>query len=358
MLSRWGVRRAASLLAVNLAILAIGIGGLEVAARSRDFGSLGAALRSFVRPEPSRFGTLGRRAKWLVTDPDLGYRLNPNAETVNTLGIRHPEITTPKPPNRYRVVVVGDSVSWDADGFVTRMRDRLQAPRGVEVEVINAAIPGYTTYQERVLLERDLLALEPDLVLVQYCLNDNHRFLHYVDPAGHWLVTEEAMAWLAVDGNGLLAWLTRSSALVRQLRLGLAQPTVVQADAFLAPQNEHFGPAWHDGPWAATAEHLVAMRDASRAHNAAFAIVMAPIREQMIESWLERAPDHVLEPQRRMAELAKREQIPLLDLHPSFRGNAPEELFRDPLHFTARGHEIAGTAILEFLRRNRLGPGA
>lgn len=346
------MRRLISILAVNALLFALGALLLEVAARSYDYGSLGSAVASFVRTEPSRLGTVGRRAEWLKTDPDLGYHLNPEADGANSLGIRGPEVAVPKPADRFRIVVVGDSVAWDENGFVKLLHDRLAG----RPEIVNAAIPGYTTYQERVLLERDLLALEPDLVLLQYCLNDNHRFLHYVDPKGHWLVTEEAMSWIVADGDGLLARLTRRSSLVRQIRFAIARPPVVENDRFLAPQNQHFGPAWQEEPWRAAEAHLRAMNQAARARGAAFAIVIAPIREQMIEAWLESEAQWVLKPQRRMAAFTDRESIPLLDLHPAFRGNAPEELFRDPLHFTPRAHEIAARELAAFLDRHELGP--
>ncbi len=339
-------------------LLGCGLGLLEVGARTYDYGTVAGALASFVRTEPSRFGSIGRRADWLVTDPDLGYRLNPEAETVNSLGIRGPEVSMPKPPGRYRIVVMGDSVAWPKGGFVPLLGDQLQAPAGTTVEMINAGIPGYTTYQERVLLERDMLALEPDLVLVQYCLNDNHRFLHYVDPAGQWLVTEEAMHWLASDGDGMLARLTRTSSLVRQIRFALSEPVMAAPNVFQAPHNPHFGPAWQDGPWEATETHLASMRDAAHAHGAQFAIVMPPIREQLVPVWLELDETYTLAPQRRMKAFAKRENIRLLDLHPRLRGEEPDGIFYDPLHFTDRGHEITARELRTFLRQSGLGPEA
>ena len=63
------------------------------------------------------------------------------------------------------------------------LRDGL-ADRVGAVEVVNAAIPGYTTHQERLLFESGLDDARPELVLLQYCLNDNHRFLHRFDAQG------------------------------------------------------------------------------------------------------------------------------------------------------------------------------
>ena len=350
------MRRTLYILAVNLLLLAGGLGLLEIGARARDYGGVRNALSSLLQPEPSRFGGTENRRDWLVTDPDLGYRLNPAADAVNMIGIRAPEVRVPKPPGRFRVIVVGDSVAWDERGFVPQIADRLEAPPGMSIEVINAAIPGYTTFQERTLLERDLLGFDPDLVLVQYCLNDHHRFLHFVNGSGDWLVTEEAKQRLQLDGDGWGAYLTRHSALVRQLRFAVRARIEIDGNAFLARQSHHFGPAWQDEPVRAVEAHLIAMRDAVQAQGAGFAILVPPIAEQLEPRWLDWNEAIVLAPQRRLAAFAEREGIPLLDLHPAFRAAAPDVLFRDLLHFTDRGHEITARELLIFLKEQKLLP--
>lgn len=113
-----------------------------------------------------------KRATWLVRDADLGFKLNPEMEAVNTLGIRHPEIDPHA--TLFTILILGDSVAWDARGFVSLLREELEFTRQRRIEVVNASVPGYTTYQERVFFERDLAHLTPDLVILQYCANDNH----------------------------------------------------------------------------------------------------------------------------------------------------------------------------------------
>ena len=43
------------------------------------------------------------------------------------------------------------------------------------VSVYNAGTPGYTSYQGRVLLEKKILPLQPDIVIISYSINDNAR---------------------------------------------------------------------------------------------------------------------------------------------------------------------------------------
>lgn len=113
-------------------------------------------------------------ADWLVPDAELGYRLNPKNPEFLDLGIRNPDFPRAKPRSEFRVLVVGDSVSWPIDGYVSILRDR--APSGLRW--INGSVPGYTISQERVLFEKHLAALESDLLTLQYCLNDHHDYLH------------------------------------------------------------------------------------------------------------------------------------------------------------------------------------
>ena len=87
-------------------------------------------------------------ANWVISDSELGYRLNPNHDGVNSLSIRHEEIVVPKPRNTFRLIFLGDSVSFDRPGFVSYTRDMLR--KEGSIEAINASVPGYTTYQELV----------------------------------------------------------------------------------------------------------------------------------------------------------------------------------------------------------------
>ena len=113
-------------------------------------------------------------------------RLRPATETrfqgfsvrINALGFRGPETTMPKPPGVYRIVALGDSVTfgWGVDDEHTFLR-RLEADLNAGVpgrrfEVINTGLPGYDSVQELATLERRALALSPDLVLLTYVVND------------------------------------------------------------------------------------------------------------------------------------------------------------------------------------------
>jgi hypothetical protein len=95
----------------------------------------------------------------------------------NSFGHRDREIPTRKPPNGFRVVAVGDSVTFGhgvrvEDAWPERLERRLAARLPVlQVDVVNTAVPGNSPFQEYADLER-ALPLEPDAVVIQFVLND------------------------------------------------------------------------------------------------------------------------------------------------------------------------------------------
>jgi lysophospholipase L1-like esterase len=120
-------------------------------------------------------------------DPELRYVLAPNQQgwidnglvTVNAAGFRsRTQTALPKPPGRYRIAVLGDSVTIgmgvaDDESFSARTEQLLrQRFPGKDLDVVNLGIPGYDTRQEVGLLRRNVAQLQPDLVLVGFYSND------------------------------------------------------------------------------------------------------------------------------------------------------------------------------------------
>jgi len=95
----------------------------------------------------------------------------------NSLGFRGPEIAVPKPPDSYRIVVLGDETIFapeiaEENHFVEQLSQLLQERSRMQVEVINAGVPGACPLTEYLLLKQKLLALQPDLVLLHFDWSD------------------------------------------------------------------------------------------------------------------------------------------------------------------------------------------
>lgn len=289
-----------------------------------------------------------------MADPEIGYRFNPARAGVNSLGIRNAEVPQQKSPGIARVIVLGDSVSAPADGYVSMLRERLQG-RG---EVINAAVPGYTTYQERRLLELYLLPLKPDLVVLQYCLNDNHQFLHRFDAGERMLFTEEARRALVPSGSGVLAWLARHSYLALRLRLALlglqSRRGAISGPNYPWEDQADVAVAWQDETWKPFEQHLAAMQDELARRDGRLAVLMAPYRPQFDPALLARDRAYVFKPQRKMAEICAAYGVPLLDLYPVLSAHGGSSLFADNYHFNPAGHRLVAASLSDFLDHENL----
>jgi lysophospholipase L1-like esterase len=290
------------------------------------------------------------RQNVFVPDPDLGFKLNPEAAGVNSLGIRDDEISPVKPPESFRVLVLGDSVAFDDRGFVRHLGEDLHKVRRGSSEVINGSIPGFTTYQELVLLKRNLLPLHPDLLVLQYCLNDNHKFLHFVDDSGRWLITPEADKAVGFDHNGPLASWMKASYLVLTVRLGLAHVGRFTGSPFVWDKMPDFHAAWQDESWPESETYLAEMKELLDSIGAKFMIVVVPFEPQLSREALEADRLYTLKPQTRLMEVSARLGVPILDLFPVFYEHRDENLYRDMIHLTERGHRIAADELLAFLK--------
>ncbi|GAB4316920.1 MAG: hypothetical protein Kow0059_09710 [Candidatus Sumerlaeia bacterium] len=129
-------------------------------------------------------------------DADLLYTLKPGAVKrykdlhegklisyeINSLGFRDREFPADKPPGVYRILAIGDSVTFGfdinrGDTWCTILEEKLNDWAGqtgwpLRFEVINGGVGGYNTWNEVNFLEKRGLRLQPDLVIFQFCFND------------------------------------------------------------------------------------------------------------------------------------------------------------------------------------------
>lgn len=115
-------------------------------------------------------------------DPDLFWHLRPNYRNdfiaVDSLGFAGPEIAE-KQPGEYRVLFLGDSTPLGIglnkadESFVRQLESLLRTRRpGKTINVINAAVAGYTSWQCRKQLELIGARIQPDLVMTYFGNND------------------------------------------------------------------------------------------------------------------------------------------------------------------------------------------
>jgi hypothetical protein len=122
-----------------------------------------------------------------ASDPARGQRLRENYRgwfagvpvAINRLGLRDPrEYELVKRPNTFRILVLGDSVTFGHGSvyeytypYLTEQKLRAWRP-DVDWQVWNAAVPGYNTSQELAQLLEVGPRFQPDLVVVGFFDND------------------------------------------------------------------------------------------------------------------------------------------------------------------------------------------
>lgn len=340
----------------RLARLILVLGSLVVTLLIGEFAARWWIDGSFLEAVDSVFGLRTaaepRHDGGLIADAGLGFRLSPTLAGVNSRGVRHAELTPAKPAGQFRAFLIGDSVGFPLDGFFRHVEQQLRSRSKRDLEFVNACVHGYTTYQERVFLERDLLDLAPDLVILQYCVNDNHRFLHRLTSKGRRLLTLEAKNYLFPSGDGFWPRLTRASYLVYALRKGLLSHQTAGELAWEGIERA----AWTDASWPDQEEHVRSMAESVRAAGGRFMVVAIPHEDQLEPSHLARDREFVLKPQRELARICARLRVPFLDLHEDLSAHRDETLFLDRLHLSRRGHELVGRRLATFLAEQALVP--
>ena len=302
----------------------------------------------------------------LQWSPYLHWTTKPHLATrffhTNALGLRGPEVAVPKPPGRFRIVVLGGSVAWGlgstADertvaGWLQAELHRLRPGR--DLEVVNAGQPGFVSGQELLLFHRTLAALAPDLVILFDGYNDVEADL--TNPTTDW---PQNAAQLRTRYEDFL----RSGRLGADLGRFFAQSRLVE----LVQRRLHTGaPA---SPWvpavapAATGESY-ARNAAAIARLAAPAPVwvalqpvvattgkpLAPAEQQMLDRRAQAVAGYavrVRDSYRAMADAAGRSGLPVLPLE-SALGREPVLLFADECHFGDEAARRVAAAMAEAL---------
>ena len=342
----------------NVALFAALFALLEVGVRIRRDG-LEETWSRLAHGEPVPYSNIGT-GKWVINDPELGYRLNPEHDGINALSIRHGEVTIPKPPGLFRLVVLGDSIPWGKGvfGFVEDIAKRIES-RG-PIEVINAAVPGYTSFQELAFFERYVLQVDPDVVVWTYCLNDNHKFLHRFDAAANMLFTDEAARSLEI--RTWWDWIVSRSYVLTSIRVGLLarqHPDTNRTVTFGWENRPDFNIAWKEYSWPFYESHLAEMVDLLHRRGIRLAIVVFPFEPQILFGRTMRdRRDEILAPQQHLERLCRKYAVPCLDLYPAYERAYAQgrTLYRDGIHPNQEGHTLAADELLRFLDAERLLP--
>jgi lysophospholipase L1-like esterase len=321
---------------------------------------LGLRISAAVQARARHENSAAQEEYWAIYDQDLGYRQNPKFQDLNSDGLREHPIG-PK-GNRHRLLFLGDSIAFYGDTiddtFVGHLRSTLhQNSANSRVDVIDAGIKGYTNYQEILYLKKYGLKFQPDVVGVQFCLNDLFKFLHSFEIENGRLVpgTYHFSSEAVGRTPGLLRRLAMKSYLLVWLRENLPVATkVVEWQArggFSFEYTVDFHTAWQDKPWEDINLQLAELVELGRQHQFKPFFVVIPLAVQYRPDYLARNREYVLKPQRKLKEICDRLKIPFYDPYPDMDAGM---FLGDGLHLNAVGRRVVGEQIALFLNQSGL----
>ena len=252
-----------------------------------------------------------------------------------------------------RIVVLGDSFTYGIGvHFGEAFPRQLELLLGGGTQVISLGIPGYSTDQERMVLQGEALSLRPDLVLVEFFMDDIFNNGAIATHEGKY-----PKPYFELYGGELLLRnvpvpdLRSRSALLRFLKERFYR---LRTKLHVAPRwrttdwLSAFDPAFASSEqWRVTLALLARMNALCAREKIRFAVVVVPLADQVTDPGL-RSPQEVLR------DFGRRESIPVLDLLPDFENRVDEVYLVNDLHWTAQGHRIAAQSIAAFLAREGL----
>jgi lysophospholipase L1-like esterase len=150
------LRRFALLIIINAVLLVPLVYGFEFYLERRDPK----------RTAPANGIINGQRITW-------GYLVKNNR-----LGFRERDFETPKPQGVFRIMVIGDSLTWGPglspdQRYTKLLEERLNSAYPErKFEVLNFGAEAASTIQEREILRKNKDLVQPDLLIVGFCVND------------------------------------------------------------------------------------------------------------------------------------------------------------------------------------------
>ncbi|MDP2307185.1 MAG: SGNH/GDSL hydrolase family protein [Pseudomonadota bacterium] len=308
------------------------------------------------QPVPGGTSPLGEAVEGSVLlsgDPWLLWSLRPGDHEevgvpvhVNTIGMRDRDRGEKRGP---RVLAVGDSSVYGFgvrdDEVFTAVLERGAGGAGQgATEWVNAAVPGYSTFQTLNLLDMRGLALAPDLLVVGNLWSDNN-FDSFTDRdllasyAG-WQASPSHSLRMELESSGLFRWLDWT------LRVAPQRARAHKVGWQVGGDDPRTGTRRVDiGSYAANLEAMCA-RMYARGGGVVFLLLA---NREDVEPL---SHDPAWAPYRQvMREVAARWGAALAEAPPAFQasGRSADALFLDQMHPTPLGHRILASAVDEAL---------
>ncbi|MDD2708777.1 MAG: SGNH/GDSL hydrolase family protein [Verrucomicrobiae bacterium] len=332
-----------------------------------------------------------------VPDPFIGWRClpcqtldgrtehgEPKHIQTNNLGFPDEDHELAKAPGTTRIAVLGDSFAAAfhvnyPDSFVQVMKRRLQQDTpSTQWEVLNFGVTGFGTTRELAAWKYYAAPFKPDVVILAFFMGNDvannlpgyddtfaqrkaakpHGWFYrtFLEPS--LLYQQYKLRERDIRHRWRRDWSRKTSGEDARRPFWERSYAPIDWQTYLTEPPPSFQRAWQ-----ATEDGLVALHNETRASGARLAVVLLPgveaVAPGLFKQSFPRYPgieqfnfdtDY---PHRRLLAFLKKQQIPLIDVQAAIEKEIPaaqrqQLYFKFDLHFTTRGHRLAGeTAALE-----------
>jgi len=311
---------------------------------------------------------------------------------INSYGLRDHEYPLQKPPSTYRILMLGDSYTFGIgnnleDTFSKRLEKKLNSQnKSLHFEVINGGCSSYSPLLEYLFLIRKGLALNPDLVILNYDISDVQDDTKYsgiaeFDSTGHPIRVPpvEVQYYFQEIKKGFRSRIPflQNSALY-QFVMERYYQVVRKRDAPLFYEQAKIiaGNIDYDrdlpmrenaGDWKKyfenSAHYLKMIQELLKSKNISFVITAYPYgtlvseKEWAIGRKLRGFDEKIYSTKLfdYLEEFCRSERIPFLNMTPDFLNSKEFPLFYSyDGHFTPAGHEVAAQSLKKFLEGTSL----
>ncbi|MGM9998207.1 MAG: SGNH/GDSL hydrolase family protein [Candidatus Bruticola sp.] len=302
-------------------------------------------------------------SKLFIPDPLTFWKANPEAtinergRRTNMVGASRPaisgifdqEYTHHKDNHTFRIAVLGDSQAISAFRHqyapkhcypkVLQNNLRLRQAKAIgnrQIEIIDGAISGYSSWQGLMLYKSDIAPYKPDMVIEAFGYHDaNEAF-----STDRSVITDSK--WL----HYLRSWMYRSRLclLVRSFVLRLHSSSIYSRKSGDIHATERV-------PLSEFIENIESFRQLSQKDGFQLVILLEPTNRHIANS--SQLPIYY----EALRQLAYKYHIPIIDAPRAFDALPPQQydrLFADSIHFTPEGHRFMAKLIEEALIQNNI----
>ncbi len=291
-------------------------------------------------------------------DHDLFWRFRPSIDIsskffegkryrIDSYGLRGDEI--PPKSNKIRIIALGNSCTFgwgmaDSDTYEKQLEGMVNGDTSLpQVEVINAGIPGYSSFQGRRFYVSDISRLKPDIVLIMFAWNDQWAAADNIPDNMQKLPPQSI---LNIQNSVSRLQIYR---LIKKLLLSSIEKPL---DSVLNKKSPVYRVSFVD-----FYDNLNVIVNYARSEKTKPILLTSPI--PALDKYYPSgrvSPMHKFHDYYNMQTrlLSRNAQIPVIDIAREFDNfnnlydNAPQ----DPIHFNAAGHRVVAEAIYNYLKSN------